>query len=84
MSPATLHPEMLIASRMQATQLLTANSGRAVRHLISIGAPGDPVPAGFEQCALEICIFRDVVKLQRSTCTTSCSVMPVVSIAANE
>lgn len=61
MSPATLHPEVLIASRMQAAQLLTANSGRAVRHLISIGAPGDPVPAGFERCAKRIRLeFHDI------------------------
>lgn len=61
MSPATLHPEVLIASRMQAGQLLTANSGCAIRHLISIGAPGDPVPAGFERCAKKIRLeFHDI------------------------
>lgn len=62
-SPGTLHPEVLIASRMQAGQLLTAKSDRAIRHLISIGAPSDPVPAGFERCARKIRLeFHDITQ----------------------
>ncbi|MFQ5757505.1 MAG: tyrosine phosphatase family protein [Acidiferrobacterales bacterium] len=52
---STLHPEVVIASRTQAEQLLMSkNTGPAIRHIISIGAPGDPVPAGFELCAAGI------------------------------
>ena len=45
-------PEIIIASRTQAERLLISKSpGPTVRHMISIGAPGDPTPAGFELCA---------------------------------
>ena len=52
MPPKTLHPEVIIASRTQAERLLMSETpGLPIRHMISIGAPGDPVPAGFELCA---------------------------------
>ncbi len=55
MRPATLYPEVIIASREQAERLLMSGSpGPAIRHMISIGAPGDPTPAGFELCATGI------------------------------
>lgn len=53
--------DVLIASRMQAGQLLTAQSDRAIQYLISIGAPGDPTPVGFERCARSIRLeFHDI------------------------
>lgn len=56
-----LCPDVLIASRMQAGQLLTAQSDRAIQYLISIGAPGDPTPVGFERCANRIRLeFHDI------------------------
>ncbi len=62
MSPATSHSEVIIASRTQAERLLMSKSpGPTIRHMISIGAPGDPTPAGFELCATGIRLeFFDV------------------------
>jgi predicted protein tyrosine phosphatase len=55
MSRSTSNPEVVIASRPQAERLLmSVIPGPAIRHLISIGAPGDPTPAGFELCATGI------------------------------
>lgn len=52
MRPTILYPTVIIASRTQAERLLMSKSpGLPIRHMISIGAPGDPVPAGFELCA---------------------------------
>jgi predicted protein tyrosine phosphatase len=49
---AASHPRVIIASRTQAERLLISRNPRApIRHIISIGAPGDPTPAGFELCA---------------------------------
>ncbi len=51
MSLATSYPDVIIASRPQAERLLLSSSrGPAIRHVISIGAPGDPAPAGIELC----------------------------------
>ncbi len=52
----------MIASRTQAERLLICRSpGPTIRHMISIGAPGDPTPAGFELCATRIRLeFFDV------------------------
>jgi predicted protein tyrosine phosphatase len=48
-------PWVIIASRTQAERLLISRNPRApIRHIISIGAPGDPAPAGFELCATRI------------------------------
>ena len=48
-------PEIIIASRTQAERLLMSKGpGPAIQHIISIGAPGDPIPAGFEPCATGI------------------------------
>ncbi len=48
-------PEIIIASRTQGERLLMSKgSGPAIQHIISIGAPGDPTPAGFELCATRI------------------------------
>jgi predicted protein tyrosine phosphatase len=45
-------PRVIIASRTQAERLLISRNPRApIHHIISIGAPGDPAPAGFELCA---------------------------------
>jgi predicted protein tyrosine phosphatase len=47
-----MYPDVIIASRSQAERLLISRDPRApIRHVISIGAPGDPTPAGFELCA---------------------------------
>jgi predicted protein tyrosine phosphatase len=47
-----MHPDIVIASRPQAERLLISRNPRSpIRHVISIGAPGDPTPAGFELCA---------------------------------
>ena len=63
MNPATLHREVIIASRIQADRLLMSSTGPAIRHMISIGAPGDPVPSGFGQCATRIRLeFHDVTE----------------------
>jgi predicted protein tyrosine phosphatase len=56
-----MHPDIIIASRMRAGQLLTAKGDCAIHHLISIGAPGDPMPAGFERCDKRIRLeFHDI------------------------
>ena len=48
-------PEIIIASRTQAERLLMSKGpGPAIQHIISIGAPGDPMPADFELCATAI------------------------------
>lgn len=50
-----MQPDVIIASRPQAERLLISRSpDPAIRHLISIGAPGEPAPAGFELCATRI------------------------------
>ena len=47
--------KIIIASRTQAEQLLMSKGpGPAIQHIISIGAPRDPTPAGFEMCATGI------------------------------
>ena len=47
-----MHPDVIIASRPQAERLLISKDPRSpIRHVISIGAPGDPTPPGFELCA---------------------------------
>jgi predicted protein tyrosine phosphatase len=47
-----MHPDVIIASRPQAERLLISRDPRyPIHHIISIGAPGDPTPAGFELCA---------------------------------
>jgi predicted protein tyrosine phosphatase len=47
-----VHPDVIIASRPQAERLLISRDPRSpIHHIISIGAPGDPTPAGFELCA---------------------------------
>jgi predicted protein tyrosine phosphatase len=47
-----MHPDVIIASRPQAQRLLISRAFRSpIHHIISIGAPGDPTPAGFELCA---------------------------------
>jgi hypothetical protein len=58
-----LYPIVIIASRTQAERLLISRNPRApIRHVISIGAPGDPTPAGFELCAngIRLEFFDDV------------------------
>ena len=64
MSPSTLNPDVIIASRERAAQLLISKSaGLAIRHVISIGVPGNPAPDGFEQCASRIRLeFHDVIE----------------------
>ncbi len=63
MNLATLHPEVIIASRTQAERLLMSGTGPAIRHMISIGAPGDPAPASFKQSASRIRLeFHDVIE----------------------
>jgi predicted protein tyrosine phosphatase len=48
-------PRVIIASRTQAERLLISRNPRApIRHIISIGAPGDSAPAGFELCVNRI------------------------------
>ncbi len=61
-SSTTLEPEVIIASRRQAERLLMSESpGLPICHMISIGAPGDPVPEGFDLCATAIRLeFFDV------------------------
>ncbi len=55
MNRVVSRPEVIVASRTQAERLLAPTSpGAAIRHVISIGAPGDPTPAGFELCATGI------------------------------
>jgi predicted protein tyrosine phosphatase len=50
-----MQPDVIIASRPQAERLLISRSpGPAIRHLLSIGAPGEPAPAGFELCVTRI------------------------------
>ena len=54
-------PEIIIASRTQAERLLMSKGpGPAIEHIISIGAPGDPIPDGFELCfeRLRLAPFR--------------------------
>jgi predicted protein tyrosine phosphatase len=47
-----MHPDVIIASRPQAERLLKSRSPDSpIHHVISIGAPGDPTPVGFELCA---------------------------------
>jgi predicted protein tyrosine phosphatase len=57
-----MHPDVIIASRTLAERLLLSKSpGPAIRHIISIGAPGDPTPPGFEACAARIRLeFHDI------------------------
>jgi hypothetical protein len=60
---AASHPRVIIASRTQAERLLMSKSpGLPIRHMISIGAPGDAPPAGFELCAngIRLEFFDDV------------------------
>ena len=58
-----MHPDIIIASRLRAGQLLTAQSDCAIHHLISIGAPGDPMPAGFKRCPQRIRLeFHDITQ----------------------
>jgi predicted protein tyrosine phosphatase len=63
-SPVTLHPEIIIASRTQAERLLVSKGpGPAIPHVISIGAPGDAAPSGFERCAAGIRLeFHDITE----------------------
>jgi predicted protein tyrosine phosphatase len=59
-----MHPDVIIASRPQAQRLLMSKDPRAlIRHVISISAPGESVPSGFEQCATGIHLeFFDVLE----------------------
>jgi predicted protein tyrosine phosphatase len=57
-----MYPEIIIASRPQAERLLMSRKpGLAIRHMISIGAPGNPPPDAFELCAMRLRLeFFDV------------------------
>jgi predicted protein tyrosine phosphatase len=59
-----MQSDVIIASRSQAERLLlSTNLGPTIRHIISISAPGESVPAGFEHCVTGIHLeFFDVLE----------------------
>ncbi|MFQ6021420.1 MAG: tyrosine phosphatase family protein [Acidiferrobacterales bacterium] len=59
---ASSGPEIIIASRIEAEGLLISSEiGADIKHVISIGAPGDKTPAGFERRLSRIRLdFHDV------------------------
>jgi predicted protein tyrosine phosphatase len=59
--PST-YPHVIIASRTEAGELMmSTRTGPEIKHVISIGDPGEPPPAGFGQRASRLrLIFYDV------------------------
>jgi predicted protein tyrosine phosphatase len=59
--PSTF-PQVVVASRIEAAELMTSpRTGPEIRHVISIGDPGEPPPAGYAQRASRLrLIFYDV------------------------
>lgn len=63
MHPIPVHPPVIIVSRIEAERLLTSSDiGSDIKHVISIGAPGDQKPAGYElRCSSIRLDFHDVI-----------------------
>jgi predicted protein tyrosine phosphatase len=59
--PSTF-PEVIVAPRTEAGELMTSTrTGPAIKHVISIGDPGEPPPAGYAQRASRLrLVFYDV------------------------
>ncbi len=63
MDCTSAHPEIIIASRIETARLLNSSQiGADIKHVISIGAPGDEAPAGYELRPSRIRLdFHDVI-----------------------
>ncbi len=63
MTTRPAHPRVIVTSRPDAADLLSPpHEGPRIRHLVSIGDPGESLPEGFETCPSRLRLeFYDVL-----------------------
>ncbi len=76
-------PELVILPRNRASRMLMSNSrGARVTHLVSIGAPGEKLPAGFRRIARRLRLeFEDVTDASEGILARHEDVQALISFA---